>query len=376
MALPLSAQQLSSHFFWHDNIQREYSIYVPAAYDGSQAVPLLFNLHGYGSNKDQQDFYGDFKAIADTANFLICLPNGTFDSTGSRFWNVGFGGATIDDAGFLMSLLDSLSQQYHIDPARVYSTGMSNGGFMSFTLACEQANRVAAIASVTGSITYTQQNNCTPPRPVPVMQIHGTADPTVPYNGTNFSMPIDDVITHWIAHNNCNATPIETPIPDINTTDNCTTTRFDYGGCDENTAVVLYKVENGAHTWPGSIINFPGTSYDFNASVEVWRFLSQYRLPDIFLATPTIPNSSKNAVVAFPNPCQDRQLGLALPKSYTKNSVNVSIQDLCGKIVFQQNIPVQKHRAKLQLHELTKGIYQICIRLDDLLDRQMVVFVD
>ncbi|UOQ74046.1 hypothetical protein [Hymenobacter cellulosilyticus] len=68
-------------------ITRDYRLYIPASYSASKPVPLLFNLHGYGSSNLEQEFYGDFRPIADTANLLIVHPNGTTDANGSRFWN-------------------------------------------------------------------------------------------------------------------------------------------------------------------------------------------------------------------------------------------------------------------------------------------------
>ena len=170
--------------FMHNGLTRTYSFYVPAIYDGSQAYPLVLNLHGYTSNGTEQSFYGNFKPIADTAGFIVVHPEGTIQTgtASTQFWNVGFFPSNVDDIGFLESLIDTISASYNIDATRIYSTGMSNGGFMSYKLACE-SNRFAAIASVTGSMTGQMQNNCSPIKPIPVMEIHGTADPTVPYNG-------------------------------------------------------------------------------------------------------------------------------------------------------------------------------------------------
>lgn len=105
-------------------LTREYLLYIPAAYTGNTAVPLVFNLHGYSSNNLEQLFYGDFRPIADTANFLIVLPNGTIDAQGNRVWNTFLGNSNIDDVGFLRDLLNTLQTNYNIDANRVFSTGI------------------------------------------------------------------------------------------------------------------------------------------------------------------------------------------------------------------------------------------------------------
>ena len=151
LAVPLSAQSNLSGTILSGGLTREYLLYVPAVYTGATAVPLIINLHGYTSSNVAQEFYGDFRPIADTANFLIVHPNGTIDDQGNRFWNTFGGNSTVDDVGFIAQLIDSLRAVYNIDPNRIYATGMSNGGFMSYQLACDLNNRIAAIASVTGS---------------------------------------------------------------------------------------------------------------------------------------------------------------------------------------------------------------------------------
>ena len=175
------SQQTITASITHGGLQRDYILYVPANYTGTTAVPLLFNFHGYTSNATEQMWYGDFRAIADTAGFLIVHPEGKLDGSGNTHFNVGWGGSSINDVGFTSALIDSLLLDYSIDEDRVYSTGMSNGGFMSYQLACELSDRIAAIASVTGSMNMGWFNSCNPNHPMPIMEIHGTADGNVPY---------------------------------------------------------------------------------------------------------------------------------------------------------------------------------------------------
>ncbi|MBI1287377.1 MAG: T9SS type A sorting domain-containing protein [Flavobacteriales bacterium] len=334
----------------HDNIERNYRLYVPASYNGSVAVPLVFNLHGYTSNAMQQELYGDFRAIADTANFLVVHPNGTLDGTGTTFWNAfDVPTETVDDVGFLSALIDSLNAEYNIDLNRVYTTGMSNGGFMSYKLACDLSYRIAAMASVTGSMVTTQIASCSPTHPMPVMEIHGTADPTVPYtgSGTLGSQPIVDVVDYWVNFNNCNSTAVQTAVPNTSTTDGCTTDHFLYTGGDNGATVEHYRVNGGGHTWPGAPIDIGVTSHDFSASVEIWRFFSQYTL-DQLVSVEEATNVEQPFSV-YPNPSEG-QFSLRF-----KNTVSAKIRvfDAVGKLVLNETSRSKTVRLELP----SSGIY-------------------
>ncbi|MBK7441520.1 MAG: hypothetical protein IPI65_08315 [Bacteroidetes bacterium] len=157
--------------------------------------------------------YNNFNPIADTAGFLTVIPNGTLDIFGNRYWNCFIApGTGVDDVAFLSALIDSLDAEYNIDLNRVYSTGMSNGGFMSHTLACELSNRIAAIASVAGSIDEDRMPFCDPQHNTPVMQIHGNADGTVPYDGAFGFLSVDSVVSYWVNKIECNEAPTFTAI--------------------------------------------------------------------------------------------------------------------------------------------------------------------
>ena len=147
----------------HDGLTREYTIHIPPGYNADTPVPLMFSLHGYTSNNDFNLLYTGFNSIADTANFIVVYPLGT-TYLGATHWNVGgfTVGSPIDDVGFLETLIDEISSNYSINPDRVYSTGMSNGGYMSFLLACQINSKIAAIASVTGSMTPSTYDTLSP----------------------------------------------------------------------------------------------------------------------------------------------------------------------------------------------------------------------
>ena len=298
-----TAQQTINASITHDGIERDYILYVPEIYDGSTAAPLVLNFHGFGSSASQQMFYGDFRDIADTEGFLLVHPEGT-TLIGNQFWNVGFPGlsSTIDDVGFTEALIDELATLYTIDLDRVYATGMSNGGFMSFLLACQLSEKIAAVASVTGSMTQDTFDDCNAQLPTPVLQIHGTEDDVVSYNENNLSLPIPDVISYWVDHNNCETTPTTTTLPDVDVSDGSTIEYSVYEDGDNGITTEHMKVIGGGHTWPGSILNSAGTNQDIDASMEIWLFFSRYDINGL-LSTDDYENRH---VSIYPNPTQSK----------------------------------------------------------------------
>jgi len=369
LANTLFSQSTISGTIQSGGLTREYMLYIPAAYTGNTAVPLVFNLHGYTSSNAAQAVYGDFRPIADTANFLIVLPNGTLDNQGNRFWNTFLGNSNVDDVGFIRDLLDTLQATYNIDANRVYSTGMSNGGFMSYSLACELNDRIAAIASVTGTMIQSKLNACNPARPVPVMEIHGTADNTVPYTGSPIStfVSIPTLMAKWVDFNNCNPTPTITQVPNTNTTDGCTAERQLYTGGDQGSTVEHYKITGGGHTWPGALFNIGVTNQDFNASKEIWRFFSQYRL-DQLSATET-PESLVNQWTAFPNPAQDY---LVLQSKNQHPVDRIQVFDALGRL--QQTLsPSVGEQIRIETAAWAVGMYWVVIEQEGSVARVKVV---
>lgn len=346
-------QQIINSSIMHDSLQRDYILYVPASYTGNFAVPLVFNFHGYTSNASEQMFYGDFRPIADTANFLIVHPMGEPDTLGQPHWNVGLGGTDIDDIGFTSALIDTLLFNYNIDEEKIYTTGMSNGGLMSYYLACLLSERFAAIASVTGTMTTDMINNCFATHPVPVMEIHGTADYTVPYEGAGWMEPINDVLTHWVDFNNCATTPIITEVPNINTTDGSTVEHYFYANGDNGVAVEHYKVIGGGHTWPGAAYNPGMTNYDINASLKIWQFFAQYdingRINPAAMETPI----SFEEINIYPNPATT-EIYIEKAGLDTKFYQIVNLQ---GRVMLQGRLDGLK--KALNIEPLAEGLYVI-----------------
>ena len=269
-------QQTINASITHGGLQRDYTLYIPASYSAGTEIPLVFNFHGYTSNAFQQMWYGDFRAISDTEGFIIVHPEGTLDNTGINHWNVGWGGSSVDDIGLTSALIDSISDEYSINLSRIYSTGMSNGGFMSYQLACELSDRIAAIASVTGSMNMGWFTSCNPNRPMPVMEIHGTADSTVSYAASWYTESIADIMDFWVNFNNCNPNAVVTAVPNTSATDGCTAEHQIWENGTNGATVEHYKIIDGEHSWPGALFPNGTTNYDIDASEKIWEFFSKY----------------------------------------------------------------------------------------------------
>jgi len=342
------SQQTINASITHDGIQRDYILYIPELYDGSTAVPLVLNFHGYGSNAAQQMFYGDFRDIADTEGFLLVHPEGT-TFIGDQFWNVGFPGlsSNIDDVGFTEALIDELATLYTIDLDRVYATGMSNGGFMSFLLACQLSEKIAAVASVTGSMTQDTFDDCNAQHPTPVLQIHGTDDGVVLYNGNNLSIPIADVISYWVDYNNCETTPTTTTLPDVDVSDGSTIEHSVYEDGDNGITTEHMKVIGGGHTWPGSVINTAGTNQDIDASMEIWLFFSRFDINGPL----STDDFEKNQVTIYPNPTQSK---INLSLKYAKE-VHYKLFSPLGKQLMTGTIT--SSNEEIDISHLPSNIY-------------------
>jgi polyhydroxybutyrate depolymerase len=346
-----TAQQTINASITHDGIERDYILYVPEIYDGSTAAPLVLNFHGFGSSASQQMFYGDFRDIADTEGFLLVHPEGT-TFIGNQFWNVGFPGlsSNIDDVGFTEALIDELATLYAIDLDRVYATGMSNGGFMSFLLACQLSEKIAAVASVTGSMTQDTFNDCNAQHPTPVLQIHGTSDSVVPYDGDiTWTLSIVDVFSFWMNYNNCDTNPIITTFPDIYTLDGSTVDHFVYSGGDNGVTTEHLKVIGGGHTWPGSAFNFPGTNYDINASMKIWQFFSRFDIN----GTLSVSEFDNRQVIIYPNPTNSK-INLSLKFS---EELNYELFSSLGKRLIIGTIKTDNQ--EIDLSNLSPNIYYL-----------------
>ncbi len=279
---------------------RTFRVYLPAKFHAPASRPLILHLHGYGSSGAAEQAFSNYLPIADTANFLIVYPDATLDLMGNRGWNVGWpgiGNGAVDDLQFLSTLIDTLHVRYAVDLSRVYASGLSLGGYMCYQLAWKMSNRIAAIASVSGSMYPGQYQICTPPRPIPVMEIHGTADQVIPYNGTVNNINTDTLMSFWVHHDHLIPLAGESTIP-VAPSDGTSVMHFVWNAEVSSISCELYRVMGGAHVdWPAAAA--PG---QFSASSEIWRFFNKYTVAQ-FASVSAAAIASPSSSIAYPNPC-------------------------------------------------------------------------
>ncbi|GAB4520800.1 MAG: hypothetical protein Tsb0020_39410 [Haliangiales bacterium] len=194
---------------------RPAPLFVPSSYDGQTPAPLLIMLHGYTASGPTVEDILQITAEAEARGFLYTYPDGTRDPSNARFWNAtdaccDFADSAIDDVAYLRGLIDEVKANYAVDEQRVFLVGHSNGGFMSHRMACDAAEVIAAIVSVAGA-QYDDPTNCEPSEPVAVLQIHGTADDVILYEGgaiplsTTYPGAVETVET-WATLGGCDLT--------------------------------------------------------------------------------------------------------------------------------------------------------------------------
>ena len=295
---------------------RPYTVHIPAGYDPSKRFAAVLAIHGGGANSEHAAKVtcpnGDIASpkclsqLADKEGFLVIYPNGASHpgARDIRTWNAGGGEKgylcvsgyacknKMDDIEYFRDLLDDLEKTFAVDKERVFATGISNGAAMSHRLACELSDRIAAIAPVAGANQFSAASPCAPLRPVPVLQIHGTEDPSWPYLGGPGRRGTEDegffaapkTVSEWVLRNGCDPTPQKESLPD-RTRDGTRVIRESYAGCRDNADVVFMTINGGGHTWPQgnqylSEVIIGKTSEDINANEVVWEFFKKHPMPE------------------------------------------------------------------------------------------------
>ena len=277
-----------------DGRLRNYMVYLPNNYTSSTNFPMVIYLHSYGWTAQQGMNYTQLNQVADDSDFIVVYPSGVPNWNSGIGDNPGWSTPNVDDVGFINALIDTMSNRYSIDLERIYACGYSNGGIMSYKLACQLSHRIAAIASVGGVISTSTAESCNPVRAIPVLQIHGTSDPWVPINGSTGWYSVDQTLSYWTNFNDC--VQVDTTIlPDLDPTDGCTVEKVSYTNCSDNSSVVYYKVINGGHSWPGAGpagYSVGNTNQDINTGVEIWNFFKNYKV-----VTPPVVDFNGDGIV-------------------------------------------------------------------------------
>jgi polyhydroxybutyrate depolymerase len=250
-----------------DGQERTYLLHIPPGLDKGHPVSVVLIFHELEASAEDASLLTHFDDIADKNGFIVGYPNGLGGS-----WNAG--GCcryavekNIDEIAFVRQILSDLGTIASLDPKRVYAAGFSNGGMLSYRLACEMSDTFAAIASVSGDLFY---NPCQPQQSVSVIQVHGLADTIVPYNGGKGTYlpnvifpPVEQGITTWVQLDGCTGSP-QVEKQDI-------ITHTVYSSCNAGAAVELYAIEVGRHEWP--------SKYVWPASQAIWDFFAAHPKP-------------------------------------------------------------------------------------------------
>jgi polyhydroxybutyrate depolymerase len=264
-------------------VKRHYILHVPATLDLSKPNALVISLHGFGDWPAHQMYMSGWNDLADEEGFIVVYPMGTKVPLRWQLYDYQQPANNPSaDIRFIADLIDHFSQRYHIDPARIYINGLSNGGGMAQAVGCALSERIAAVGGVAGAYLY-PFSKCTSGRAMPTIFFHGTADPVVPYEGgpsERFDIPfpsIPDLVQRVATMNGC-AEQAQIVY------EGATVQGIRYGNCTNNADVIFYTIRDGGHSWPGGramphwVVG--ETNQEINATRLMWGFFQSHPLPD------------------------------------------------------------------------------------------------
>lgn len=319
LALPLlTAAQLE---FEHNGLLRTYYMEGPDPIPAG--APIVVVLHGYTSSAQLIRAYSGFTPLAQEEGFVAVFPQGTEDDFGIPHWNANIGFSDTDDHGFLVALVQHLQAEYGLSESCTYACGMSNGGYMSYSLACEHPEVFSAVGSVTGAMSAADFG-CTPSEVVPVVHLHGTDDETVAYDGGvgaggwgQASVP--DIIGHWTGLMGT-TTLEETTLPNLEADDNTSVDFLRYAGAPGGQEFHHYRVNGGGHDWFGV-----WGSQDVEATAVLWDFFASQcageftDVPVLEAGLPILERRGAGIVSAMP--------------------ARIEVLDLQGRILSRHDLP-------------------------------------
>jgi polyhydroxybutyrate depolymerase len=237
----------------------EVAVYIPDSYNKSKPLPLLVALHGFTSNSDVIERYWGFTKLVDEKQFLLCIPNGTKNSKGKQFWNAteaccDLEKVGVDDSSYLLSLVEQIESEYAVDPQSIHFYGHSNGGFMSFRMACDHADKIASIASLAGAM-HDDGEGVSPSESVHVLHVHGTEDRTIKYDGGCWDYgcypSARKSVEVWAGFNKCDKVPVQSGTADFvgNVAgDDTTVLRYEPNGVERTGATAeLWTIHGAGH---------------------------------------------------------------------------------------------------------------------------------
>ncbi len=340
-------------------VTREYIQNLPVAFDPiNESLPVVFCLHGLGSNAQVMTAIG-FNQIGDTARFITIYPEGVVNTFGQASWSNGtLLASTAADFDFFNNLIDDMVLNYNADPSRIYFSGFSMGSIMSYKLACELNGRIAAIGTMSGTMSTEDVNNCVPTYLTPVIHFHGTIDPTVPYDSgalPSLSL-VPETIEFWRNAHNCSVAYDSTQIPDI-AADGLTVDRFVYQNCTPLNSLEFWRINGGEHDYFYEPVN------DFTEAVEIWNFFSQWSHPNPESAG--ILSLGESPVQITPNP----SLGI-IDITVEKND-KLLIHSSVGKSVYSGDI--NSGLNTVDVSYLEPGVYMVQLKSRPTYSKRIVI---
>lgn len=264
---------------------RTYYLHIPRSYKSDRPMPLVLVFHGSGGSGSSIANVTRFNELADKKGFIVVYPNGI-----DHHWSDGHGVfyPQVDDISFVAALIDRLMQIRNIDSRRIYATGFSNGGMLTQTLACNLSDRIAAFASVAGTLPANLASSCKPKTPVSLLIVHGTSDRSVPYSGGKIGgvgrevVSVPKMVELWRYHNSCASKAKVEKLPNTAHNRGMQVEISRYSPCSGGSEVMLVTVKGGGHSWPGgasgNVKEYQGNVSRINASKAIWNFFQRHAL--------------------------------------------------------------------------------------------------
>lgn len=358
MAIALNAQNVTRTMEF-DGTTRKYVEHIPASPNGS--MPVLFQLHGLGDNCNNFSQLG-FESLA--PNWIIITPEATEASImgqpAGTAWAAGVGGenipyinsielnAGVNDEGFILAILDSLENNFDIDTDSIFITGFSMGGFMSNKMAVKHADRITAIASVSGTLGHFQAFE--PTGKINTMHIHGTSDETISYADASFSysgfaiqvgLGAEALVETWRNYNECGTEPTVYNFEDTKN-DGLTFEQYTYKNNETGNKTVFIKVNNGVHDW------YSGNSHDIDYSTEIYKFfIGEENEPT------KVEENISDAIAIYPNPATD------IVNIVSQNDSELAIYNATGKEI--KRVSTTQNNTAIDISDLPNGMYFVVV---------------
>lgn len=358
MAIALNAQNVTRTMEF-EGTTRKYVEHIPASPNGS--MPVLFQLHGLGDNCNNFSQLG-FESLA--PNWIIITPEATEASImgqpAGTAWAAGVGGenipyinsielnAGVNDEGFILAILDSLENNFDIDTDSIFITGFSMGGFMSNKMAVKHADRITAIASVSGTLGHFQPFE--PTGKINTMHIHGTSDETISYADASFSysgfsiqvgLGAEALVETWRNYNECGTEPTVYNFEDTKN-DGLTFEQYTYKNNETGNKTVFIKVNNGVHTWYDAAHN------DIDYTTEIYKFfIGEENEPT------KVEENISDAIAIYPNPATD------IVNIVSQNDSELAIYNATGKEI--KRVSTTQNNTAIDISDLPNGMYFVVV---------------